>query len=79
MQNYELESELLTSTKIKDALNRSKTVYNPANKFANKVVEIPAQSKSVAQTDMSPLEFEQQPEPVSATKRRGSLFPGELL
>ena len=62
MQNYEVDSDVITSSKIGHALSRSMTV---------------SQGKAV---DLEKISDKVEP-PVSTNtqKRRGSLFPGELL
>ena len=62
MQNYEVDSDGITSSKIKHALTRSMTISHGKAVEVDKIVEIPDTTANS-----------------SIQKRRGSLFPGELL
>jgi len=69
MQNYELESEMLTNTKIEQALQRSQTIAQPPQIKKKATQELQKSQTTAASTESKP----------ASGGRRGSLFPGELL
>lgn len=70
MQNYEVDSDAVTSSKINFALERSMTVKQ------GKAVEVKAAPKSEGNT---PATISSNTKPEGLQKRRASLFPGELM